>query len=303
MQYFKVVRNKDEEVIRFNDTTPQGYLRNFQWEGGRYTRTRPISSIIETIESEVSKIDEDLKVLVSAFTSVDTILQKQKRNETGNLLSRDLSSILEGMEIFESEYMTTIFVVVPSNEIKTFLKTYENFTEFVLPRSAEQLVEDNDYSLFSVVTFKQFIDDFRNKARDSKCTVRTVSENSHGMSAEQKDKLTSKRNKRERKLTRYCQTQFGELFTAWSHIKCIKVFVESALRYGLPAQYEAIIIQPNKSQLPKVKKALDDHYAHLNDEDDVGINEELAKNSMTFLGTDEFHPYVFMELIVEKFGK
>jgi len=301
MQYFKVSKNKDEEVIRFNDTTPQGYLRNFQWEGGRYTRSRPIANIIETIESEVSKIDEDMKILVSSFSSVDSILQKQKRNETGNLLSRDLSTILEENEFFDSEYLTTIFVVVPTNETKNFMKNYENFTEFVVPRSCELIVEDNDYNLYSVITFKQFVEDFRNIAREHKCTVRMITENNTGMSTEQKKKLTTKRDKRERKLKRYCLTQFGEIFTAWAHIKCIRAFVESALRYGLPAHYEAILIQPNKGGLAKIKKQLDDHFAYLNDEVDTGMNEELAKNSMAFLGTDEFHPYVSLELIVEKF--
>jgi len=139
-------------------------------------------------------------------------------------------------------------------------------------------------------------------ARENKCTVRMVTENNAGLSTEQKDKLTKKRNKRERKLTRYCQTQFGEIFTAWAHIKCIRAFVESALRYGLPANYEAILIQPTKGALLKLKKQLDTHFSDLNEEGDSRQNEELARNTMTFMGTEEFHPYVSLELVVEKFN-
>jgi hypothetical protein len=33
-------------------------------------------------------------------------------------------------------------------------------------------------------------------------------------------------------LIRYCRTNFAEAFVAWIHLKAIRVFVESVLRYG-----------------------------------------------------------------------
>jgi hypothetical protein len=37
--------------------------------------------------------------------------------------------------------------------------------------------------------------------------------------------------KKQRNLIRYCRTNFAEAFVAWIHLKAIRVFVESVLRY------------------------------------------------------------------------
>merc|ERR1711997_954484 len=42
-------------------------------------------------------------------------------------------------------------------------------------------------------------------------------------------------------LTRWCKTHYGEAFVAWMHIKVIRVFVESVLRYGLPVDFTAVL--------------------------------------------------------------
>lgn len=42
-------------------------------------------------------------------------------------------------------------------------------------------------------------------------------------------------------LARWCKTHYGETFVAWMHIKVIRVFVESVLRYGLPVDFTAVL--------------------------------------------------------------
>jgi len=51
-------------------------------------------------------------------------------------------------------------------------------------------------------------------------------------------------------LMRWCKTHFGDAFVAWMHIKVIRVFVESVLRYGLPVDFTAVLykITPNRGQ-------------------------------------------------------
>lgn len=44
-------------------------------------------------------------------------------------------------------------------------------------------------------------------------------------------------------LTRFCRQHYGELFMAWVHLKLIRVFVESVLRYGLPLQYATFVLK------------------------------------------------------------
>jgi V-type H+-transporting ATPase subunit C len=41
-------------------------------------------------------------------------------------------------------------------------------------------------------------------------------------------------------LTQWCRQNFAEAFIAWAHLKAIRLFVESVLRYGLPINIRGI---------------------------------------------------------------
>lgn len=43
-------------------------------------------------------------------------------------------------------------------------------------------------------------------------------------------------------LFRLARTNFGEVFSTWVHLKALRVFVESVLRYGLPPDFCAVSI-------------------------------------------------------------
>jgi len=49
-------------------------------------------------------------------------------------------------------------------------------------------------------------------------------------------------------LMRWCKTHYGEAFVAWMHIKVIRVFVESVLRYGLPVDFTAVLYKVDGKQ-------------------------------------------------------
>ena len=57
-------------------------------------------------------------------------------------------------------------------------------------------------------------------------------------------------------LTRWCKTHYGEAFVAWMHIKVIRVFVESVLRYGLPVDFSAVLYKA-KRDVADLTQALD----------------------------------------------
>mmetsp|Transcript_38988 Transcript_38988/g.79797 ORF Transcript_38988/g.79797 Transcript_38988/m.79797 type:complete len:106 (+) Transcript_38988:1063-1380(+) len=58
-------------------------------------------------------------------------------------------------------------------------------------------------------------------------------------------------------LTRWCKTHFGEAFVAWMHIKVIRVFCESVLRYGLPVDFTAVLYKVAKNKDQALTDALD----------------------------------------------
>lgn len=55
---------------------------------------------------------------------------------------------------------------------------------------------------------------------------------------------------------RWCQTHFGEVYSAWIHLKIIQAFVESVLRYGLPAEFTSFFFKPDAKQEKEIKGRL-----------------------------------------------
>jgi len=154
VQYWKVTDKKDDLVIQVNQTQPDDFLYGFSWDGNQYSVRKPLSELTEFIQSEVGKIEEDLRVKTQAYTTVESILNKATKDESGSLLTKDLTNILAKEQLIETDYMTTILVVIPETEQKTFLSKYEFFSEGVLPQSAEVINDDGQFVLYKVVCFK-----------------------------------------------------------------------------------------------------------------------------------------------------
>merc|ERR1712008_237172 len=47
-------------------------------------------------------------------------------------------------------------------------------------------------------------------------------------------------------LVRWLKVNFSECFMAWIHVKALRVFVESVLRYGLPVNFQGMVLLPQK---------------------------------------------------------
>lgn len=44
-------------------------------------------------------------------------------------------------------------------------------------------------------------------------------------------------------LVRICRAGFGECYSGYLHLKAIRTFVESILRYGLPPDFQPIVVK------------------------------------------------------------
>lgn len=85
-------------------------------------------------------------------------------------------------------------------------------------------------------------------------------------------------------LTRWCKTHYGEVFVAWMHIKVIRVFAESVLRYGLPVDFTAVLYKVTDDNEEEMINALDKALGSLQiDEEEDG---------------EEYHDFVFMKFQV-----
>lgn len=108
-----------------------------------------------------------------------------------------------------------------------------------VPRSATQIAEDDEFTLYAVTTFKKHSQEFIRKCREAKWTPRDFKFQEGGKEGEQKE--LERAGKEERKVwgeaLRLGRTAWGEAVMAWVHVLALRVFVETVLRYGLPLDF------------------------------------------------------------------
>ena len=55
----------------------------------------------------------------------------------------------------DSEYVTTMLVVVPLNLLEDWYAKYESLTDMVVPRETSMIFQDSDHALMTVSLFHQ----------------------------------------------------------------------------------------------------------------------------------------------------
>ncbi|XP_051527156.1 V-type proton ATPase subunit C 1-A-like [Myxocyprinus asiaticus] len=290
-------RDKVQENLLANGVDLVTYITRFQWDMAKYPIKQPLKNISEIISKQVSQIDNDLKVRASAYNSLKGNLQSLERKSVGSLMSRSLADIVKKDDfILDSEYLTTLLVVVQKTSYADWQKTYETLAEMVVPRSTELLFEDQDSGLFSVTLFRKAVDVFKHKARENKFIVRDFQYNEEEMKAdkEEMNRLSTDKKKQFGPLVRWLKVNFSEAFIAWIHIKALRVFTESVLRYGLPVNFQAMLLQPSKKNVKKLREVLQDLYKHLDSSATI-IDASMDIPGLN-LSQQEYYPYVYYKI-------
>jgi len=285
-------KNEKAEALTVNSNNVEVYLTFFRWEEAKYPATTPLKTLVDQIHTQVVKLDEELKVKGAEYTTVCHALLGEERKQGGNLLMKDLSEVIQKKHVIEpSEFMEAVFICVQKAFVKVFQAEYEKLAEMVVPRSGELVSEDGDYSLFRVVVFKKSLDEFKHAARDKKYVIREFVFNPDKNVQEEKKKMEADKDRLKKNLIRWCKTNFSESFSAWIHLKAIRVFVESVLRYGLPTNFQAMLLLPGKNKNRQLRKTLHDLYAHLTSKSVFGGHGEMQEEE-----DENFFPYVFFEV-------
>mmetsp|Transcript_23596 Transcript_23596/g.39038 ORF Transcript_23596/g.39038 Transcript_23596/m.39038 type:complete len:363 (+) Transcript_23596:130-1218(+) len=148
----------------------------------------------------------------------------------------------------------------------------------VVPGSLKKIHEDLDATLFTVVVLKgqyesgyyegdefvagnkvDFEKEFTKVCRDKRYIVRDFKydPSQASKSAMALEQLQVEVDGMKSGLMRWCKTHYGEAFVAWMHIKVIRVFVESVLRYGLPVDFTAVLYKVSSGKDRELTDALD----------------------------------------------
>merc|ERR1711994_661796 len=183
------------------------------------------------------------------------------------LVTRNVADLVKKEHfVMDSEYLITLLVVVPLALQPDWNNRYEKLTDMIVPRSSQLIYQDNDHALVSITCFKKVADEFKQRARENKFLVRdfTYDEEQLKSGKNELTKLHTDKKKQFGPLVRWLKVNFGECFTAWVHVKALRVFVESVLRFGLPVNFQGMVVQPsNRKVVKKLRETLNDLYFHL----------------------------------------
>ncbi|CCF57392.1 hypothetical protein KAFR_0C04010 [Kazachstania africana CBS 2517] len=254
------------KTIPINNVPLPEYLENFHWDTRKFKLDKSIKELIGLISNESFQLDSDVKASYANYNNAKTNLIAAERKKTGDLSVRSLHDIVsENDFVLNSEHLTTILVAVPKNLQKTFEQSYEKLTQNVVPGSATILSRDSEYLLYNVHLFKKNLQDFINQAREKKFIPRefNYSEKLIDDLKREHDSAASLENSLRIQLVRLSKTAYVDIFINWFHIKALRIFVESVLRYGLPPHFNTKIIAVPPKFLNKCKAELIDAFGFL----------------------------------------
>ncbi|NXY47087.1 VATC1 ATPase, partial [Ceuthmochares aereus] len=291
----KVAQYMADVLEDSKDKVQENLLAN----GGKVLSTTCLDTVpFLFIFKGVNQIDNDLKARASAYNNLKGNLQNLERKNAGSLLTRSLADIVKKEDfVLDSEYLVTLLVIVPKLNYNDWVKQYETLAEMVVPRSSNVLFEDQDSYLCNVTLFRKAVDDFKHKAREYKFLVRDFQYNEEEMKAdkEEMNRLSTDKKKQFGPLVRWLKVNFSEAFIAWIHVKALRVFVESVLRYGLPVNFQAMLLQPNKKTMKKLREVLYDLYKHLDSSAAAIIDATMDIPGLN-LSQQEYYPYVYYKI-------
>ncbi|KAJ1740100.1 Vacuolar ATP synthase subunit C [Coemansia sp. RSA 1086] len=259
--------------------TVDQYVRTFSWNNAKYRSDRPLPEIIGQISESMAAVDAQLKTKMTQYNALRNSLATVRRKQNGNLSVKSLNGIVKRSDcVADSEYLQTLFVAVPRMLTRDWLNSYERLSSMVVPRSSSKLAEDSEYALFSVVVFKRVQDEFAAKARDARFIVRDFVYDEEALEQDRAHALEVVEQEEELLDTigEWLVGTFGDVVTAWVHIKALRVFVESVLRYGIPPDFVPLLVRPNMKQASKIKQQLADFYAYLETSSRASERAKLA---------------------------
>ncbi|CAK5280131.1 unnamed protein product [Mycena citricolor] len=296
--------SKLKQHVLVNEQTVDNYItQDWKWNEGRYGVQRGLREIVESLAKDMSSIDNAMKAKLANYNMVKGSLVQLQRKKTGNLSIRSLVDVVSKKDfIQDSEYLETLLVAVPKTNVKDWNVSYERLVSMVVPRSSNSIASDDEYTLFSVVVFRRAHDEFIQKCRENKFIVRDFVYSEDEVAKQQQELETADTTEKElwTELLRLSRTNFSESIQLLVHLKVVRLFVESVLRYGLPANYTGVIVKPDPKTANKTFAVLQAQFTYLRPRSNrtsngLGQNEEFAGEYQTLM-EQELFDFVLFEL-------
>lgn len=261
---FKVKSQRQERLLT-------DYLRTWQWDEAKYPKTRSISDNLTLLMSVVNKLDEEARNKTAAYNEFKTQKGNLAKKDGANLTNRDLVDVLTPEvvkttgtaddDFIMTEYLTTVPVIVPRGTEQDFLKSYETYHQEVVPMSAKKfqgLDDKEGNSIWRVVMFRTAAEGFKKACRERRYIVRDFeySEDGYKKLKAQREQVDEAVRRQHELVRGLYSAAWSDAMVAWVHIKAMRVFVESVLRFGMPPCFASFIVSPKPGGTVAARKAL-----------------------------------------------
>lgn len=248
-------------------------LQQFSWKEDRFPHKDPLPQMTAEINKSICELDDEVKEVLGKLGQLRNQSNALKRKTGGNLIVKDLNGVIKPQHYVRhpdntfSEKIVPVFIVVPIQKKDEFFAAYESFSKEVLPGSWQLIQEDDSgsYMLGRVLHLDcPTLQSFKTKVSDAKCTIRDFT---YDCQAEDDMKHENERLKGEEQEAKdhakqTLQMAFSEVFICHMHLKAVRLFVESVLWYGLPVNFQAMVVQVNNRKESNLKAALDKQFAN-----------------------------------------
>ncbi|XP_004686496.1 PREDICTED: V-type proton ATPase subunit C 2 isoform X2 [Condylura cristata] len=284
-------KGKVLENLLANGVDLPSFVTHFEWDMAKYPAKQPLAGVVDTLAKQLAQIETDLKSRTAAYNTLKTNLENLEKRSTGNLFTRTLSDIVSKDDfVLDSEYLVTLLVVVPKCPAGARGEQ---------TRLHRLIAEDSEGGLFTVTLFRKVIDDFKSKAKENKFTVREFYYDEKEIKREREEvsRLLSDKKQQYGPLLRWLKVNFSEAFIAWIHVKALRVFVESVLRYGLPVNFQAVLLRPQKkSSTKRLREVLNSVFRHLDEVAAASILDASVEIPGIQLNNQDYFPYVYFRI-------
>lgn len=316
-------KNKDSNVTKLveglklnqNKHNVNDFVKNFKWDMAKYPcKGKLLKDILSDLAENISRSEATFKKKNAQYSNVCRELSALYKRQTGSLLTRDLSALIDQKKhlVQNSEYLETLVVAVPNNSKKDWLQCYEQLTDYVVPRSSQEIESDSDYTLYTVTLFQRVVDEFKNHCAGKRFIVRDISKDQGDGDKDMTPDLLIKKYKKQRSqlypvIIKWLQAAFRDAISIMVHIKVLKCFIASVLRYGLPVKFDSILLTPPAKQTSKLSMILDDTFKS-QDSLYTSDNNKNKNNAAGMEGINigfsselnaEYKPYVFNTINVD----
>jgi V-type H+-transporting ATPase subunit C len=274
----------------------QFLTESFSWDESKFPKSRTINDTLTILISQVVKTDEEVKQRTSQLFELKQQQQMYLKSTQMSYMQKDLVDVItpdicDSSLFVDTEHLSTLVVIVPRNSDEEFLAKYSTFSELVVPESAIKLsipTDKDGNTLYRVVLFKSQLEAFKEAARNHRFLAKEFKfDPAHFEETKKRREEIDVEIKRQENMSKKIfAAAYSDAFSAWIHLKVMRIFVESVLRWGLPVKFACFAIGVKSSGQSKIKRELCSMY---------GTGAETVADE----GDDEvYYPFVWLPMQV-----